>query len=221
MEPESVQTTPVRRDWSPRQTSGHRSSSEGTVPPLLLPCEGSSAHRLPGLSLCSLLYPAWGNRKWPLCAVWEGRRLSLAFLLLTWAACRQRGSLQASSRGRFSPAFPSPTMESCPTQGSAALTVRIYPSWGLLSKFRLAFTLSYGSSSDFIRNEGGILVSTHDSVSLCNWFSPGQGRGRTLGAYRAQAHLLLSGVEFTPPAALVSSTFLECTKQGPAPEPLD
>ena len=27
--------------------------------------------------------------------------------------------------------------------------------------------------------------------------------------------------ELTPPAALVSSTFLECTKQGPAPEPLD
>lgn len=36
------------------------------------PCEGSSAHGLPGLSLCSLLYPAWGKWKRPLCAVWEG-----------------------------------------------------------------------------------------------------------------------------------------------------
>ena len=124
MEPESVQTTSVRREWSPQQTHGHQSSQVGTVPPLLLPCEGSSAHGLPGLSLCSLLYPAWGNQKRPLCAVWEGRRLSPAFLLLRRAACRQRGSPANPPAEAGSPlTSPLSTRESCPSQGGAALTV--------------------------------------------------------------------------------------------------
>lgn len=63
------------------------------------------------------------------------------------------------------------------------------------------------------------MVSTHDSVSPCNLFSPGQGRGRTLWCLQGSGSPppLRSGVHAT--VALVSSTFLECTKQGPAPEP--
>ena len=51
-------------------------------------------------------------------------------------------------------------------------------------------------------------MSTHDSVSPCNLFSPGQGRGRTLWCLQGSGSPppLRSGVHATE--ALVSSTFL-------------
>lgn len=109
--------------------------------------------------------------------------------LLRWAACRQRGSPQASSRGRFSH-LPSP-YNGVAQPGQCCSDCENLPLLGFIyricfgSHFKLRLQLRH------IRN-GGILVS-HDSVSLCNLVPAWAGRG--LGAYRAQAHLLLrSGV---------------------------
>lgn len=47
----------------------------------------------------------------------------------------------------------------------------------------------------------------------------GREEGERFGAYRAQAHLLLSGVEFTPQWHWSLRLFLNVLNKGPAPEP--